>query len=103
MRESVKILLNMMVFFGREEIKLLLEYATGSDNGDWKGISKEADFIVVILSSKRAPRNDYKGKNCKPTGFHTRKAAATCEMPCLVCRGLKIQDSACSRNAPAGF
>ncbi|KAF5740195.1 putative LRR and NB-ARC domains-containing disease resistance protein [Tripterygium wilfordii] len=73
MRESVKILLNMMVFFGREEIKLLLEYATGSDNGDWKGISKEADFIVVILSSKRAPRNDYKGKNCKPTGFHTRK------------------------------
>ncbi|WVZ91324.1 hypothetical protein U9M48_037512 [Paspalum notatum var. saurae] len=26
-----------------------------------------------ILSSKRAPRNYYKGKNCKPTGFHTRK------------------------------
>ncbi|CAN6562164.1 hypothetical protein ACFX13_028819 [Malus domestica] len=27
-----------------------------------------------ILSSKRAPRDYYKGKNCKPTGFHTRKA-----------------------------
>lgn len=26
-----------------------------------------------ILSSKRAPRDYYKGKNCKPTGFHTRK------------------------------
>ncbi|KAL5722042.1 hypothetical protein ACHQM5_005610 [Ranunculus cassubicifolius] len=26
-----------------------------------------------ILSSKRAPREYYKGKNCKPTGFHTRK------------------------------
>ncbi|XP_039170714.1 39S ribosomal protein L41, mitochondrial-like [Eucalyptus grandis] len=26
-----------------------------------------------ILSSKRAPRNYYKGKNCKPTGFHTHK------------------------------
>ncbi|XVE95253.1 hypothetical protein REPUB_Repub02eG0080400 [Reevesia pubescens] len=26
-----------------------------------------------ILSSKRAPRDYYKGKNCKSTGFHTRK------------------------------
>lgn len=26
-----------------------------------------------ILSSKRGPRDYYKGKNCKPTGFHTRK------------------------------
>ncbi|OEL14345.1 hypothetical protein BAE44_0024636 [Dichanthelium oligosanthes] len=26
-----------------------------------------------ILSSKRAPRDYHKGKNCKPTGFHTRK------------------------------
>ncbi|EXC09707.1 hypothetical protein L484_019804 [Morus notabilis] len=26
-----------------------------------------------ILSSKWAPRDYYKGKNCKPTGFHTRK------------------------------
>lgn len=29
-----------------------------------------------ILSSKRAPRDYYKGKNCKPTGFHTRKGNA---------------------------
>ncbi|KMZ67727.1 39S ribosomal protein L41-A, mitochondrial [Zostera marina] len=28
---------------------------------------------LLILSSKRAPRNYYKGKNCKSTGFHTRK------------------------------
>ncbi|RHN55612.1 putative ribosomal protein L27/L41 [Medicago truncatula] len=26
-----------------------------------------------ILSPKRAPRGFYKGKNCKPTGFFTRK------------------------------
>ncbi|CAL5188554.1 unnamed protein product [Lathyrus oleraceus] len=26
-----------------------------------------------ILSPKRAPRGFYKGKNCQPTGFHTRK------------------------------
>ncbi|KAF8106318.1 hypothetical protein N665_0144s0029 [Sinapis alba] len=26
-----------------------------------------------ILSPKRAPRDFYKGKNCKPTGFHTKK------------------------------
>jgi hypothetical protein len=30
-----------------------------------------------ILSSKRAPRDYYKGKNCKPTGFHTRKGNST--------------------------
>lgn len=29
-----------------------------------------------ILTSKRAPRDYYKGKNCKPTGFHTRKGLA---------------------------
>ncbi|CAD5327382.1 unnamed protein product [Arabidopsis thaliana] len=26
-----------------------------------------------ILSPKRAPKDFYKGKNCKPPGFHTRK------------------------------
>ncbi|XP_047266923.1 39S ribosomal protein L41, mitochondrial isoform X4 [Capsicum annuum] len=26
-----------------------------------------------ILTTKRVPRGFYKGKNCKPTGFHTRK------------------------------
>ncbi|VYS62068.1 unnamed protein product [Arabidopsis thaliana] len=26
-----------------------------------------------ILSPKRAPRDFYKGQNCKPLGFHTRK------------------------------
>ncbi|KAL9662779.1 hypothetical protein QQ045_027613 [Rhodiola kirilowii] len=32
-----------------------------------------------ILSSKRAPRNYYKGKNCKPIGFHTRKGGYVVE------------------------
>ena len=37
-----------------------------------------------ILSSKRAPRDYYKGKNCKPTGFHTRKGSVTihCRSSC---------------------
>ncbi|KAK4352374.1 hypothetical protein RND71_027892 [Anisodus tanguticus] len=26
-----------------------------------------------ILTTKRVPRGFYKGKNCEPTGFHTRK------------------------------
>ncbi|KAH0683746.1 hypothetical protein KY289_021498 [Solanum tuberosum] len=26
-----------------------------------------------ILTTKKVPRGFYKGKNCKPTGFHTRK------------------------------
>eukprot|EP00257_Ricinus_communis_P022342 XP_015582040.1 uncharacterized protein LOC107262200 [Ricinus communis] len=28
-----------------------------------------------IMSSKRAPRDYYKGKNCKPTGFHNHKGS----------------------------
>lgn len=38
-----------------------------------------------ILSSKRAPRDYYKGKNCKPTGFHTRKGTSSIDrfMACL--------------------
>nr|GMC46311.1 39S ribosomal protein L41-A, mitochondrial-like [Ipomoea batatas] len=28
---------------------------------------------LEILTSKRGPRGFYKGKNCIPTGFHTRK------------------------------
>jgi hypothetical protein len=43
-----------------------------------------------ILSSKRAPRDYYKGKNCKPTGFHTRKGSITirCSSSCsrIPCR-----------------
>jgi large subunit ribosomal protein L41 len=34
-----------------------------------------------ILSSKRAPRDYYKGKNCKPTGFHTRKGTGPLVQP----------------------
>ncbi|KAF5807774.1 putative ribosomal protein L27/L41 [Helianthus annuus] len=28
---------------------------------------------LTILTSKTGPRDYYKGKNCKSTGFHTRK------------------------------
>ncbi|CAN1331890.1 39S ribosomal protein L41, mitochondrial [Linum perenne] len=38
-----------------------------------KAMRRKRTSSLDILSSKRAPRNYYKGKNCKPTGFHTRK------------------------------
>ncbi|EEF48548.1 conserved hypothetical protein [Ricinus communis] len=51
----------------------LIEYGIGFDTGDRKGISKKENVVLDILSLKRVPRDYYKGKNCKPTGFHTRK------------------------------
>ncbi|XP_074295231.1 uncharacterized protein LOC141623083 [Silene latifolia] len=38
-----------------------------------RAMRRKRTSSLDILSSKRAPRNYYKGKNCKPTGFHTRK------------------------------
>uniref|UniRef100_A0A0D9VID3 39S ribosomal protein L41-A, mitochondrial n=1 Tax=Leersia perrieri TaxID=77586 RepID=A0A0D9VID3_9ORYZ len=38
-----------------------------------KSMRRKRLSSLDILSSKRAPRDYYKGKNCKPTGFHTRK------------------------------
>uniref|UniRef100_A0A803NBD6 Mitochondrial ribosomal protein L27 n=1 Tax=Chenopodium quinoa TaxID=63459 RepID=A0A803NBD6_CHEQI len=38
-----------------------------------RSMHRKRTSSLDILSSKRAPRNYYKGKNCKPTGFHTRK------------------------------
>ncbi|PHU06500.1 hypothetical protein BC332_22989 [Capsicum chinense] len=34
---------------------------------------KKSTACLDILTAKRGPRNYYKGKNCKPTGFHTHK------------------------------
>lgn len=34
---------------------------------------RKSTASLDILTAKRGPRNYYKGKNCKPTGFHTRK------------------------------
>lgn len=46
-----------------------------------------------ILSSKRAPRDYYKGKNCKPTGFHTRKGKRfAIQWSRSSCSGLALQD-----------
>ncbi|XP_062222749.1 uncharacterized protein LOC133921758 [Phragmites australis] len=38
-----------------------------------RAMRRKRTSSLDILSSKRAPRDYYKGKNCKPTGFHTRK------------------------------
>ncbi|KAK9735279.1 hypothetical protein RND81_04G195800 [Saponaria officinalis] len=38
-----------------------------------RAMRRKRTSSLDILSSKRAPRNYYKGKNCIPTGFHTRK------------------------------
>ncbi|KAK9110984.1 hypothetical protein Scep_018503 [Stephania cephalantha] len=38
-----------------------------------RSMRRKRTSSLNILSSKRAPRDYYKGKNCKPTGFHTRK------------------------------
>ncbi|CAI0447881.1 unnamed protein product, partial [Linum tenue] len=45
----------------------------GLITGIARAMRRKRPSSLDILSSKRAPRNYYKGKNCKPTGFHTRK------------------------------
>jgi len=38
-----------------------------------RSMRRKRTSSLDILSSKRGPRDYYKGKNCKSTGFHTRK------------------------------
>ncbi|KAJ9673906.1 hypothetical protein PVL29_023449 [Vitis rotundifolia] len=47
--------------------------ALGLILGIGRAFRRKRTSSLDILSSKRAPRDYYKGKNCKPTGFHTRK------------------------------
>ncbi|KAK9153272.1 hypothetical protein Sjap_000752 [Stephania japonica] len=47
--------------------------AMGLIQGVARAMRRKRTSSLNILSSKRAPRDYYKGKNCKPTGFHTRK------------------------------
>lgn len=47
--------------------------ALGLILGLGRAMRRKRTSSLDILSSKRAPRDYYKGKNCKPTGFHTRK------------------------------
>ncbi|XP_009761304.1 uncharacterized protein LOC107768882 [Nicotiana tabacum] len=41
--------------------------------GIGRAFRKKSTASLDILTAKTGPRNFYKGKNCKPTGFHTRK------------------------------
>ncbi|KAK2434599.1 Mitochondrial ribosomal protein L27 [Trifolium repens] len=41
--------------------------------GIGRAFRRKRTSSLDILSPKRAPRGFYKGKNCKPTGFNTRK------------------------------
>ncbi|XP_077247433.1 uncharacterized protein LOC143887207 isoform X1 [Tasmannia lanceolata] len=50
-----------------------VEMPLGLILGIGRAMRRKRTSSLDILSSKRAPRNYYKGKNCKPTGFHTRK------------------------------
>ncbi|KAL9281797.1 putative ribosomal protein L27/L41 [Arabidopsis thaliana] len=43
--------------------------------GIGRSFRRKRSSSLDILSPKRAPRDFYKGKNCKPTGFHTRKGS----------------------------
>ncbi|KAL4298158.1 hypothetical protein GQ457_12G016540 [Hibiscus cannabinus] len=45
----------------------------GLISGIGRTFRRKRTSSLDILSSKRAPRDYYKGKNCKSTGFHTRK------------------------------
>ncbi|CAN6444067.1 unnamed protein product [Victoria cruziana] len=47
--------------------------ALGILMGISRAMRRKRSSTLDILSSKRGPRDYYKGKNCKPTGFHTRK------------------------------
>ncbi|CAN6335112.1 unnamed protein product [Urochloa humidicola] len=55
---------------GRRRCRMPLGLTLGSVG---RAMRRKRLSSLGILSSKRAPRDYYKGKNCKPTGFHTRK------------------------------
>ncbi|KAL2500416.1 Uncharacterized protein Fot_34264 [Forsythia ovata] len=41
--------------------------------GIGRAFRRKRTSSLDILTSKRSPKGYYKGKNCNPTGFHTRK------------------------------
>lgn len=47
--------------------------ALGLILGIGRAYRRKRTSSLNILTSKTGPRDYYKGKNCKPTGFHTRK------------------------------
>ncbi|KAK8936921.1 hypothetical protein KSP39_PZI012822 [Platanthera zijinensis] len=74
-----------------------------------RAMRRKRTSSLSILSSKRAPRDYYKGKNCKPTGFHTRKGGYVVQdeklpryvVPDLTDFKLKPYVSQCAREAVA--
>ncbi|XP_078172330.1 uncharacterized protein LOC144566239 [Carex rostrata] len=71
---------------------------------------KKRTSSLNILTSKRGPRDYYKGKNCKPTGFHTRKGGYVIMdeklpryvVPDLTDFKLKAYVSQCARDVSGG-
>jgi len=47
--------------------------ALGLITGLARAMRRKRSSSLDILTSKKGPRDYYKGKNCKSTGFHTRK------------------------------
>ncbi|XP_073289079.1 uncharacterized protein [Primulina huaijiensis] len=47
--------------------------ALGLILGIGRAFRRKRTSSLDILTTKKCPRGFYKGKNCKPTGFHTRK------------------------------
>ncbi|KAG8368933.1 hypothetical protein BUALT_Bualt15G0097900 [Buddleja alternifolia] len=47
--------------------------ALGLILGIGRAFRRKRPSSLDILTSSRSPKGYYKGKNCKPTGFHTRK------------------------------
>nr|XP_043636852.1 39S ribosomal protein L41-B, mitochondrial-like [Erigeron canadensis] len=47
--------------------------ALGLILGIGRAYRRKRTSSLNILTSKTGPRDYYKGKNCKPIGFHTRK------------------------------
>ncbi|THU57209.1 hypothetical protein C4D60_Mb03t01080 [Musa balbisiana] len=74
-----------------------------------RAMRRKRTSSLSILSSKRGPRDYYKGKNCKPTGFHTRKGGYVVMdeklplyvVPDLTDFKLKPYVSQCPRDAAA--
>ncbi|EYU30873.1 hypothetical protein MIMGU_mgv1a0161592mg, partial [Erythranthe guttata] len=54
-------------------IELEEEMPLGLIQGIGRAFRRKRTSSLDILTSKNSPRGFYKGKNCKPTGFHTRK------------------------------
>ncbi|BBG95787.1 Mitochondrial ribosomal protein L27, partial [Prunus dulcis] len=76
------------------------EMALGLILGLGRAFRRKRTSSLDILSSKRAPRDYYKGKNCKPIGFHTRKAGEITNyvVPDLTDFKLKPYVSQCPRE-----